>query len=395
MELPGGSSNSKTSSTGGAAPHRASKRRRIAHRARRMRGAPRAEAATARPRRPEERHPTERANAGASCTGHDARAELPGQKQQRQDPADRRSGAPLSEQTQAHRAQRARRTRGAPRMGAATARPCRPEERRPTERANAGASRTVGSMHARSSQGGSSNGKTPPTGGAAPHQASKRRRIAHSGHDAHAELPGWEQQRQDPADRRSGAPPSEQTQAHRAQRARRPRRAHRAQQRQHLTDRRSGAPPKLLALEDLAYVGPAPFLDALLATFSAAPHLRDLHLTLFNQPTTLSILHIAEFVHAYSANNGPPHLRPVPTLAPTEFSESSTLLMLTPPAPTPSASAPTPTLTSSGIGSTSNTQHTVSLQEHSAGDTHMKQKVLVLEEAIKQVIECREDIEAK
>jgi hypothetical protein len=154
---------------------------------------------------------------GIAHSGHDARAELPGREQQRQDLTDRRSGAPPSEQTQAHRAQRARHMCGAPRAGTTTARPRRPKEWRPAERANAGASRTastthtrssqggssngktrtVGTTHARSSQGGSNNGKTSPTEGAVRHRASKRRRIAHSGHDARVELPGWEQQRQD------------------------------------------------------------------------------------------------------------------------------------------------------------------------------------------------------
>ncbi|KAI0281887.1 hypothetical protein BC826DRAFT_1111118 [Russula brevipes] len=124
---------------------------------------------------------------------------------------------------------------------------------------------------------------------------------------------------------------------------------------------------ELLVLEDLAYVGPAPFLDALLSAFSAAPHLRDLHLTLFNQPAALSIPHIAEFIHAHSASDGPPHSKPAPTLAPAEFSESSASLALTPPAPAPSASAPTPTSTG----------------------------VLALEEAVKQAIKCREDVEVE
>ncbi|KAI0284075.1 hypothetical protein BC826DRAFT_170301 [Russula brevipes] len=80
---------------------------------------------------------------------------------------------------------------------------------------------------------------------------------------------------------------------------------------------------ELLVLEDLAYVGPAPFLDPLLIVFSPTPHLRDLQLTLFNQPAALSIPHIAEFVHARSASDGPPHSKSAPVLAPVEFSESS------------------------------------------------------------------------
>jgi hypothetical protein len=113
-----------------------------------------------------------------------------------------------------------------------------------------------------------------------------------------------------------------------------------------------------------------------LGFFSVAPHLRDLHLTLFNQPA-LSIPHIAEFIHAHSASDSPPDSKPVPTLVLAEFSESSASLALIPP-------APTPTPTSSSVGSASNTQRATSPQKHSAGDTRMKQKVLALEEAIKQ-----------
>ncbi|KAI0291470.1 hypothetical protein BC826DRAFT_481477 [Russula brevipes] len=72
-----------------------------------------------------------------------------------------------------------------------------------------------------------------------------------------------------------------------------------------------------------AHVGPAPFLDPLLIAFSPTPHLRDLQLTPFNQHAALSIPHIAEFVHAHSASDGPPHSKPAPVLAPVELSESS------------------------------------------------------------------------
>ncbi|KAI0289858.1 hypothetical protein BC826DRAFT_588094 [Russula brevipes] len=124
---------------------------------------------------------------------------------------------------------------------------------------------------------------------------------------------------------------------------------------------------ELPALEDITYVGPAPFLDALLAAFSAAPHLRDLHLTLFDQ-LALSIPHIAEFIHAHAGDcsDGPPNSKPEPTLALAEISEFSASLALIPPAPAPapasSASAPTPTpkQTSSSVGSASNTNRAIS-----------------------------------
>ncbi|KAI0286227.1 hypothetical protein BC826DRAFT_1109066 [Russula brevipes] len=94
-------------------------------------------------------------------SGHDARLELPGQEQQRQDLTNhlhdlRRGASPTpSDQTQGNRAQQARCTRGALRVGAATARRRR---------------------HLHDLRGEVS-----------PCRAIKHKEIAHSGHEAHAE----------------------------------------------------------------------------------------------------------------------------------------------------------------------------------------------------------------
>ncbi|KAI0277967.1 hypothetical protein BC826DRAFT_976483 [Russula brevipes] len=92
------------------------------------------------------------------------------------------------------RSQQARRSRGAPRAGAATEHVIRTERRCDicVQRPSARASRTAGMTHAWSSQGGSSNGKTSPTPA-----RSARRSVAHAeqpsartsrtGHDARAE----------------------------------------------------------------------------------------------------------------------------------------------------------------------------------------------------------------
>ncbi|KAI0286131.1 hypothetical protein BC826DRAFT_1109127 [Russula brevipes] len=149
---------------------------------------------------------------------------------------------------------------------------------------------------------------------------------------------------------------------------------------------------ELLVLEDLAYMGPAPFLNALLSAFSAAPHLQDLHLTLFNQPAALSIPHIAEFIHAHSASDGLPTRSPRP---PWPLQSS--------PSPPPRSPSPRPHLHPAPARQhhhqlASAVPPTPSARSHCRStlrDTRMKPKVLVLEEAVKQAIKCCEDVEVE
>ena len=96
---------------------------------------------------------------------------------------------------------------------------------------------------------------------------------------------------------------------------------------------------ELPALEELAYQGPSTYIDTFLAEFRAAPRLRRLRLKLFDKPT-VSIPHVAEFIHSYAhahaharagaGTTRPP--KPALSLALVEFYESSASLTLFPPA---------------------------------------------------------------
>ena len=84
---------------------------------------------------------------------------------------------------------------------------------------------------------------------------------------------------------------------------------------------------ELPMLEELAYRGPPTYLDALLAKFRAAPRMRKIHLTLFNQ-LTFSIPHVASFIHAGTV------YYESPTLALVDFYESAACLTAIPTRPT-------------------------------------------------------------
>ncbi len=98
---------------------------------------------------------------------------------------------------------------------------------------------------------------------------------------------------------------------------------------------------ELPALEELAYQGPSTYIDAFLAEFRAAPRLRRLRLKLFDKPT-VSIPHVAEFIHSYAHAHAHAHAhagagttcppKPALSLALVEFYESSASLSLFPPA---------------------------------------------------------------
>jgi hypothetical protein len=148
-ELPGGSSNGKTSPTREAS-RRVSKHKHMHSRHDGCVGL-QAGAATARPRRPEKCRPTERANAGTSRTADTtyARSSQGGSSNGKTSPtraicAEKHHPAEPPITSTSH-------TAGMTHAEAATARPRQPEKCCPTEPANAGTSRTVGTTHTRSS----------------------------------------------------------------------------------------------------------------------------------------------------------------------------------------------------------------------------------------------------
>jgi hypothetical protein len=182
----------------------------------------------------EKRRPAERSSARRSCTAGTKHARSNGKTSPAPAQSAQRSVAHTGEQTQGRRPHRHNTHAELPGWEqqrqdvAGTCAICAKKKRRPAERSSARRSCTAGTKHARS------NGKTSP----APARSAQRS-VAHTGeqtqghrahrHNTHAELPGWEQQRQDVAStcvicagsaRRSVAPPSDQAQGDRAQRAR-------------------------------------------------------------------------------------------------------------------------------------------------------------------------------